>query len=299
MKKRVPWGALSGIGVGAFVILGCILVAAWMLYITVNPWAGSLIEIQRTQQRGSKYYRMDHYSSSQYDHIQEAVRYINSNIPGQAIEHIKAAQAKDPKNPVFDYLMAALSYNQGDLKSTAKHMAAGNNKKALRLCATVNVSPDRWQWTEINLIDHLSRQITESPKSDKALLRAAILMSDKIIWSEPPDIVRLIQGLSARQQPVERLLAIAQKEHNKTLALHCRSILDEGQSFRKHLRRHFLMRGKIEGGTRAWILGRALHDKDPRFREAAWLTGLDSQVEWASRMRREQLKIKITQEYLQ
>jgi hypothetical protein len=299
MKKRVSLGALWGIGVGVFVILGCLLVAGWMLYITVNPWAGSLAEIRRTQHRGSKYYRMDHYSSSQYEHIQEAARTINKKMPEQAIKHIETAQAKDPKNPVFDYLRAALAYDEGNVEQAAEFINAGNNKKALRLCATSRISPERWQWAEIGIIDRLSRQISTDPKSNKALLTAAVLMSDKIIWCEPPDIVRLLEGLNARQQPTERLLAIANKEQDKTLALHCQSILDEGQSFRKRLRGHFLMRGKTEGGTRAWILGRALHDKDPEFRKAAWLTGIDMQAEWADRMRREQLRIKITEEYLQ
>lgn len=299
MKKRFSWGIVSGIGAGLGVLIICLLLAGWMIYITVNPWAGSLIEINKTEQRGSKYYRADSYSSSQYEHIQLAARAINAKLPDQAIEHIEAAQAKDPKNPVFDYLRAGVAYGEGDLKQTAEFIDAGNNKNVLRICATNKISPDRWQWAEIGIIDNLSRRISSDSRSDKALLRATVIMSDKIIWCIPPDIVRLLQGLNARQQPVERLLAIAQKEHNEVLVQHCKNILDEGQGFKKRLRRHYLRQNRIEGGARAWILGRALHDKDQRFKQAAWLTSMDRQVEWAVKIRREQLKIKITQEYLQ
>lgn len=254
------------------------------------------MEIRRIEEEGSRFYRIDERSSTLYDCVEQAAWCIKGRRPDAALEHIRAGEKLDAANPVFEYLRAMIAADKGDMPAAMVYIRKANAKGVMKVYASRNVSPDRWQAGGVELVSRLTRRIASDPDSSKQILEAALAMADKITWCEPPDMVRTLSGILARQSVARKLLKIARNDGDYRLAKFYEDLMSEGQNFRLAVRRKLAHTASFDPTTRAWTIGKALPQDDRRFREAALLLVLDKQAAWAGEYRRMFLKTKVARD---
>lgn len=265
---------------------------AWFVTQALNPWTGPLREVQRLQSEGPRFYKADKNSSKLYDLTKQAFYAIKRGQPDQAWQLIQAGRKLDQRSPVFDYLEASVQWTKGDREAALRAIDTGNAGSMLRAYATYEVSPDRWQWPEIDQIKNVGTEILDDPHSSRAELTSVLRLGHKIVWSAPPDFRRLLQGAELRRHAAQRLLPIAKEEGNTRLAKLCEELIRESVQLKISAKRRLAEDDQFLDGSRAWVVGRALDKHDPEFRYAAMLLVKEKQAEWGREFRDQHMQIK-------
>lgn len=267
------------------------------MYRAVNPWAGSMMAMNKVRSEGSRFFKMDSRSDALYKHAEKSAFAIRQKRLDDALPEIAAGMEADPANPLFDYLRAVVLWRKGDEQSAFKFIAGGNEKGALRVYPTGTVLPDRWQWREIAVIGRLARDIAKEQPTSKGPLSLALRMADKLVWSEPPYWVNVLEGISAREEVARRLVEVAVKQQDNDLQKVCWSATQEGKVFRLAVRREFANDDEPDAGSRAFTITRAIQSDDPRFWQAAMLVVMDKQAEWTDTYRKKYMTRKLIEDY--
>lgn len=266
-------------------------VIGWYVYRAIDPWAGPMREVRQLQHNGPRFYKVNDKSTRLYNLTKQAFFATKKEHSSEAREAIRLGRDLDPRNPVFDYLEASLLWAEGDRKGALKEMDSGNTGGVLRAYSTDQTSPDRWQWPEIDQIKNVGTEIAEDPNSSKAELISVLRLGHKIVWSEPSDFRRLLQGAALRKHAAERLLPIAKEEGNRRLEKLCEELIQENAALRTAAKRRLAKDDPFLAGSRAWIVSRALDKHDPEFRYAAMLLIREKQAEWGIEFRKKYLRI--------
>lgn len=264
-----------------------------MAYRAVHPWAGSMAAIDRIEREGSRFYRVDITSTLLYSRVEAAVSLIqtdNRTKTAEAIKLLDAAEEDDSTNPLFDYLRAVALWNTGKPDAAMNAISKGNAKGTLRLYAAEDVDPENWKWPELAMIDHTAQMICERYPSDTKKLLETLRMADAMIWSEPPEPVRILRGVGAESAVAKRLRALAVSRGNVRLQSMCDRLLKDGHLFGRAMNRKYANKGEPTVGERAWTLGRAMSRHGKEFRNAVALLGMDEQAQWAQECREEHLR---------
>ena len=289
---RIPWQLLI-ISSGLLVIIGSMITGVWLAVRAVSPWAGSFIDIRQIEERGSRFYDTGPAASRLDEQVSRIWLSIKRKQYAEALRHIDAGRAEDPRNPLFDYLQARVYADQADWPRVFASIRDGNNRGILRLYATSRASPDRWIWPEFDLIRFVGKAIVRRFPDQKSALTEALVMSNKLVWCEPPDPGRLWQSVGLRLDIARRLLPIAQEEQDARLANECLRIARESVSLRAALREKMTQEDPFMLGSQAWILGRAMQGQGKRFRDAATLLYLERQAEWITELRDSHLRTRV------
>ncbi len=264
--------------------------------MAASPWAYSVKDIKRLERSGPVYYKIDKSSSLLYDRLDNIYAAIKSGEPARALSEIGNGRADDPRNAIFDYLQAVVYSESGDNRTALKYIAAGNARRKMLLYANGNIAPERWQWPQFDLIRYVGKRIVRDPASDREDLLVVLQMGQQMMWSNPPDLVRLLQALEVRQSAARRLKLIGEKEGDRALVEMCLEIAEEGQRFRRAAGRMLAQSEELNEDTRAWVIGRAIRGGDERFRRAAMLLYMEKQAERADNLRRQMLRKNVLEE---
>lgn len=261
-----------------------------MTYRAVSPWIGTLREMRRLEREGPYRYRADAASTALYSSLERAYFALKRRDTQQALAYAADGARNAPGNPLFDYVEAGIYWERGDRDRALKAIRSGNAKGILHLYASLDVPPDRWQWPQFDLIRYTAKKIAGDPHTDEAQLNDLVVMGHKMIWCEPSDPVRLLQGVDVRQAAAQRLERTeGNRAHPRRAELY-RELIEEGRALRAGIRRLIDQEKPFHDDARAWIIVRAIRSSDPRFREIAALVYLEKQAEWAAQLRSRYLR---------
>lgn len=257
----------------------------WLVWLAAEPWASSMMAVEQAERNGSRFYHTNPRTDVLYDEIGRAVRALRRGRPDEALPVIEACSKADSSNPLFDFMKATALWDEGKHKEATDAVFAGSAKPGIWLYATSHRNPSEWQWNEIELIRGCARKMVDCRPADKRRFVAAIMMGDRIIWSEPPSMIRIQQGISARRAGAYYLKELALGLGDQRLANMCAELIREGRKFSFGINRK-LSRERSSTGTRAWALQRMLKERD-RYAIAVSILQLDEQAQWTKECRDE------------
>lgn len=265
----------------------------WLVYQATSPWAGSVLEIRRFEREGPQYYKADGTSADLDARVRTATAAIRQRQYDRATDGLQIARRLDPRNPLLDYLSAAIAYRQHRVPEALELIAAGNRKGTLRVYVNSHAAPDSWYWPETRVVAYLARNLLRDMPTDRRVLDLLLAMSEKLIWSEPPDAFRLLQAVELRQTAAKHLKAIAVKEGDTRLAKLCDRLIEEATRVRYAEERHVVgMQKALTEESRAWVMARAVGHDAPGSRRLLMLYMLEKRAQWADQLRRNYVRIR-------
>lgn len=198
------------------------VLAGWMICRAVGLLTGPA-----TSNKALQSCWIDTRSSELYERTQSVVCATDQKLFDEALKEARTGQSEAPTNPLFRYLEAVAAWKSGNTALALKAIDAGNRRGTIEFYAPENLPPDRWQWPEVRLISGLGMSIIERFPSNKHALMSSLVMGHRLVWSELPDMARILHGLHLRKIAAEKLLIIAEKENDSALAKLCQKLIDE------------------------------------------------------------------------
>lgn len=278
---------ITWVSLGAMVIVLSIGLAALLIYRAANPWAGAMLEIRRLEKNGPRYYRPHKHSGRAYSHVQQACYLIESRRYAAAAREVASAQRLDSLNPLLDYLAAVAAAQTHGTGAALSLIDQGNAKGTVRLYVDDDLSPEDWRWPEVKLVCYLGNRITKERPGDRSAITSVLVMTQKLIWAEPPDSLRILQALQVRQAAATCLKRIAAQTHDRELLNLHSDLVEEARRVRWAEERHQTTQ---TGENRAWIISRAVGREAAGTRRLLRLQMLEKSAEWADQLRRDYIR---------
>ena len=222
-----------------------------------------------------------------YDEIGRAVKCLRVGRPDEALPVIAECSKADPTNPLFDFLRAAALWDEGKSKEATDAISVGAAKPAMHLYGTSHRDPNDWQWNEIERLCECAQDMINQHRTDKRILVAAIVMTDRIVWSEPPNVVRINRGISVRRSGAIFLRVLALSAGDQSLIRMCDELIHEGRKFSTGVNRK-TSGERFSLGMRAWALQGLLKQHD-RYAVPVTIVRIDEQARWTKACRDEYL----------
>lgn len=149
-----------------------------------------------------------------------AVNSANHGEYEQSIEYIGEARILDPKNALWDYMLACLCFRKNDTAGMWRYIKSGNETGIICRHPSDNVTVDSWTYPEIKLMSHMS-SVTSSKTNDCSGLWELVRMGNILANSEPACYDDLGAGLNMRKNAASRLVKMAKSIHWTDLAELC------------------------------------------------------------------------------
>ena len=265
------------------------LLAGWMIFNALGMFAGSVANDKKLQ----SYFTNEH-SSRLYEITQRSVCASEQKLFNEALKQAQTGQSEAPANPLFNYLEAITAWKSGNMASALKAIDAGNAKGVLVFYAPENIPPDRWQWPEVRLISGLGiAVVNENPDSKHALI-TSLIMGHKLVWSDPPDIARILHGIHLRKTAAEKLLLIVKKENDPVPVKLCRELIDETTQLENAVHTGNISdtgKGIVVDSVRV-LMASEYNKRDPRMKDTAMLMMRVKQTQIAGNLRKKYLHTK-------
>lgn len=270
------------------VVAGSMILGGWMAWHAAEPWADSAAAIARVEHEGSTFYHIDKRSDLLYDQVGRAVRAMRTKRWDKALSVIDACAKAEPTNCLFDLMKANTLWNSGKRDEAVSAVMASRTKPGMWLYATSHRDPADWQWDEVELICRCAVQMVDHRPADAKRFIAALVIGDRVIWSEPPSQIRIQQGITARQDAAFHIKVLAERAGNWGLSDMCDKLVREGRSFRFALSRKLARDGRTSLGTRAWAVERVFKERH-RYSSAVTILQIDEQAQWTRDCRDEHI----------
>ena len=263
-----------------------LMLAGWMIFNALGMFAGSVANDKQLQ----SYFTSEN-STRLYEITQESVCASEQKLFDEALKQAQTGQSEAPANPLFNYLEAIAAWKSGNMSSTLKAIDAGNAKGILAFYAPENLPPDRWQWPEVRLISGLGIAIVKDASSSKHALISSLIMGHKLVWSDLPDIARILHGIHLRKAAAEKLLLLAKKENDPALAKLCQKLIDEASQLENAVSTGNISdtgKGIVLDGVRV-LMANEYNKHDPRMKDTAMLMMRVKQTQIAGNLRKKYL----------
>ncbi len=289
VKKKRPWGAIVFISLGLITFVASAVLGIWMIYIAVNPWAGSLIDVRRLEKNGPVYYRSQPRDNEHYQQVQ---RFCETFRMGQYKDALSLAlniSMQDTENAMVHYLLASAYIVNKNYKNAIDSIKTGNGRIKIRIYVPDKIAPQNWSWQEFNVINKAAKLAIEQLSNDEDALNAIMVMGHKIAWCDPPAFDNIMIGLNIKKSAARKLFNLAYSQGDAILAKKYDEVINECRKIIRAIRRDINQDDVFFEASRAFIISRALNNQRDDYKIAVFLLSFEKIAEQADLTRRKYL----------